>query len=58
MRDDPMSLIDINPTILEMPGMQNHPNFQGRPILEKPREDPVFILSHGIIKAMGVIDYP
>ena len=58
VRDDPISLIDINPTILEILGMPNHPNFQGRPILEKPREDPVFILSHGIIKAMGVIDYP
>ena len=38
--------------------MRNHPNFQGRPILENPREDPIFILSHGIIKAMGIIDYP
>jgi arylsulfatase A-like enzyme len=58
MRDDPISLIDINPTILEIMGMPNHPNFQGQPILESPRKKPIYILSHGIIKAMGIIDYP
>lgn len=57
-RSDAISLIDINPTILEILGMPNHPNFQGQPILERPREDSIFILSHGIIKAMGIIDYP
>ena len=57
-RSDAISLIDINPTILEILGMPNHPNFQGKPILEHPREDSIFILSHGIIKAMGIVDYP
>jgi arylsulfatase A-like enzyme len=57
-RNDAISLIDINPTILEILGMPNHPNFQGQPILERPREDSIFILSHGIIKAMGIVDYP
>lgn len=58
VRDDAISLIDINPTILEILGMPNHPNFQGQPILKNPRNDYIYILSHGIIKAMGVVDYP
>lgn len=58
MRDDPVSLIDINPTILEVLGMPNHPNFQGQPVLDSPRSDYIYILSHGIIKAMGIVDYP
>ncbi len=57
-RNDPISLIDINPTILEVLGMGNHPNFQGQPILKGPRKGPIYILSHGIVKAMGVVDYP
>jgi hypothetical protein len=38
--------------------MPNHPNFQGQPVLNNPRKNPIYILSHGIIKAMGVVDYP
>lgn len=57
-REDPISLIDINPTILEVLGQPNHPNFQGQPILAVPRKGPIYILSHGIIKSYGIIDYP
>ena len=58
VRDDAISLIDINPTILEILGMPNHPNFQGQPVLHNPRTNYIYILSHGIINAMGVVDYP
>lgn len=58
MRGDAISLIDINPTILEILGMPNHPNFQGQPVLNKARQNPIYILSHGLIKASGVVDYP
>jgi len=58
VRGDAISLIDINPTILEILGMPNHPNFQGQPVLNHPRNNPIYILSHGIIKAMGVVEYP
>lgn len=58
LRPDAISLLDINPTILEMLGMPNHPNFQGEPILNQPRSGYIHLLSHGIIKAMGIVDYP
>ncbi|QBG46932.1 hypothetical protein EGM51_05800 [Verrucomicrobia bacterium S94] len=58
VREDPISLIDINPTVLEILGMPNHPNFQGRPVLKQPRSAPVYLLSHGVIKAHGIVDYP
>ena len=58
VRADPISLIDINPTILEILGMENHPNFQGRPVLKHERGAPIYLLSHGVIKAHGIIDYP
>jgi len=58
MREDPISLIDINPTILEILGMGNHPNFQGRQVLEAGRGAPVYLVSHGVIKAHGIVDYP
>ncbi len=57
-RSDVISLIDINPTILEILGQPNHPNFQGQQVLENPRKNPVYLLSHGIIKSQGIIDYP
>ncbi len=58
VRDDAISLIDINPTILEVLGMENHPNFQGQQVLENPRNNPIYILSHGVIKAMGIVEFP
>ncbi len=58
IRDDAISLIDINPTILEVLGMENHPNFQGQQVLDKPRSNPIYLLSHGVVKAMGVVDFP
>ncbi|MDZ8117689.1 sulfatase family protein [Pontiella agarivorans] len=58
VREDPVSLIDINPTVLETLGMPNHPNFQGRPVLERERGAPIYLLSHGVIKAHGIVDYP
>jgi arylsulfatase A-like enzyme len=57
-RADPISLIDINPTILEILGHHNHPNFQGQQVLNKPRNSPIYLLSHGIIKSHGIIDHP
>lgn len=58
LRDDPVSLIDINPTVLEVLGLENHPNFQGRPVLGGKRGAPVYLVSHGIIKSHGLVDYP
>lgn len=57
-RSDPISLIDINPTVLEILGMENHPNFQGRQVLNAERAEPIFLVSHGIIKSHGILDYP
>ena len=57
-REDPISLIDINPTILEVLGLKNHPNFQGRPVLRHERGAPVYLVSHSVIKAHGIVDYP
>jgi len=58
IREDPISLIDINPTILEILGLDNHPNFQGRPVLEHQRGAPIYLVSHGVIKSHGIVDYP
>uniref|UniRef100_UPI0035615939 sulfatase family protein n=1 Tax=Pontiella sp. TaxID=2837462 RepID=UPI0035615939 len=58
VREDPVSLIDINPTILEALGMPNHPNFQGRPVARRERGAPIYLVSHGVIKAHGIVDYP
>lgn len=58
VRHDAVSLIDINPTILEILGMKNHPNFQGRQVLRHKRDAPIYLLSHGVIKSHGIVDYP
>lgn len=58
VRYDAISLIDINPTILEVLGMNNHPSFQGQPVLRKPRSNPIYFLSHGLVKGIGIVDYP
>ncbi len=58
LRNDPISLIDINPTILEAIGMANHPNFQGQQVLNAPRSSPIYIMSHSVVKAMGIVDFP
>jgi arylsulfatase A-like enzyme len=57
-RTDAITLIDINPTILEILGQPNHPNFQGQQILNAPRKGPIYLISHGIIKSHGIVDYP
>jgi arylsulfatase A-like enzyme len=59
VREDPISLIDIPPTILEVLGLPNHPNFQGRQVLAK--NDParnIFMTSQGIVPSEGVVQYP
>lgn len=57
-RDDPISLIDLNPTILEILGLPNHPNFQGKPILNASRDTPIYLISHSLVKSHGIIDWP
>ena len=58
VRNDPISLIDLNPSILECLGMKNYPSFQGHSILNTPRTQPIFFLCHGIRKGIGILDYP
>jgi arylsulfatase len=58
LRTDAISLIDINPTILEILGQPNHPNFQGQQVLKKPRNGYIYLLSHGVIKSHGILEYP
>jgi arylsulfatase A-like enzyme len=58
VREDPISLIDLNPTILEVLGLPNHPNFQGRQVLKKPRKNPIYLISHSLVKSHGIIDWP
>ncbi|VGO20910.1 sulfatase [Pontiella sulfatireligans] len=58
VRRDAISLIDINPTILEILGQPNHPNFQGRQVCGQPREGFIYLLSHAIVKMHGIVDYP
>ncbi|MDH3982478.1 MAG: sulfatase, partial [Kiritimatiellaceae bacterium] len=57
-RTDSISLIDVNPTILEMLGQPNHPSFQGQQVLKAPRKTPIYLMSHGVIKSHGIVDYP
>ena len=58
VRSDSISLIDINPTILEILGVENHPNFQGRQVLRHPRNEPVYLVSHSLVKSYGIVAYP
>ncbi|MDF7798306.1 sulfatase-like hydrolase/transferase [Pontiellaceae bacterium B1224] len=58
VRNDPISLIDLNPTVLEVLGLPNHPNFQGQQILNKPRTSPIYMMSHSLVKSHGLVDYP
>ncbi|MDF7822411.1 sulfatase-like hydrolase/transferase [Pontiellaceae bacterium B12227] len=58
IRNDPISLIDLNPTVLEILGLPNHPNFQGRQILNAPRKSPIYMMSHSLVKSHGLVDYP
>ncbi len=57
-RQDPISLIDINPTILEIMGLNNHPNFQGQPVLHAHRVEPIYLVSHSLVKSLGIVSYP
>lgn len=58
VREDPISLIDLNPTILEVLGLPNHPNFQGRQVMAQPRRKPIYLISHSLVKSHGIIDWP
>lgn len=58
IRPYPISLIDLNPTILDVLGLPNHPNFQGRQVLGGPRNKPIYLISHSLVKSHGIIDYP
>lgn len=58
VRNDPISQIDINPTILEILGMENYPSFQGEPILNNPRTNPIYFICHSINRGIGILDYP
>lgn len=58
-RNDAVSLIDIPPLILELLGLPNHPNFQGRQILEPSGEARnIFATARGMIPLDGVFQYP
>lgn len=58
LRNDAVSLIDINPSILEALGMDNFPGFQGQPILKQPRTEPVYFVCHAARRILGMMDYP
>ena len=58
VRVDPVSLIDVNPTVLEILGWPNHPNFQGRPVFTARRDQPIYLVCHRVIKSDGVLDWP
>ncbi|MBN2686007.1 MAG: sulfatase-like hydrolase/transferase [Pontiellaceae bacterium] len=58
VRNDPISQIDINPTILEILGMDNYPSFQGEPILNNPRTNPIYFICHSLNRGIGILDYP
>jgi arylsulfatase A-like enzyme len=58
VRNDPISLIDLNPTILDVLGLSNHPNFQGIPVLHHPRDKPIYLISHSLVKSHGIVEYP
>jgi len=58
-REDAISLIDINPSILEMLELKNHPNFQGKSVIKSIYDNRyLFITAQGLIPIDGVISYP
>jgi arylsulfatase A-like enzyme len=58
-KTETISLIDINPSVLALLGLPNHPNFQGVDIIfEKYENRPIFMTAQGIIPADGVVVYP
>lgn len=55
-RTEPISLVDVNPSILEVLGLGTHPNFQGRPVFYHPQPGRMlFMTSQGVIHADGVV---
>jgi arylsulfatase len=59
VRNDAISLIDINPSILELLNLRNHPSFQGRPIIKGPENGRcLFSTGQGVMKMDCVIQYP
>ncbi len=58
VREDAISLIDLNPTVLEILGLPNHPNFQGQQVLAGSRSGYIHLLSHGFSRCSGIVDYP
>lgn len=59
IREDAVSIVDINPSVLEIMGLPNHDNFQGEPIIYNPVEDRnLFVTAQVAIHADAVVDFP
>lgn len=59
IRKDAVSLIDINPTVLELLGLGNHNNFQGEQVIRgNPENRYIFMTAQGVIPVEGVVQYP
>lgn len=57
--DDPVSHLDVLPTIVDLLGAPPHPAFQGRSILEDgPKPRPVYMNIQGLRTSEGLVCYP
>ncbi|MFC1745868.1 sulfatase-like hydrolase/transferase [Candidatus Riflebacteria bacterium] len=59
LRRDVVSTIDIIPSVLKIIGLSNHPNFQGRNIIDQVYKNrKIYMTSQGIVPADAVVQYP
>jgi len=58
-QEEGISLVDVVPMVLELLGLPNHPNLQGKRVIgNRFRERNLFVTSQGVITANAVVQHP